>query len=176
MPQQANELTEPLVKWIESEMARQGWNQAELGRRATLGPDVISRMISRETAPDPDTIKAIAGAFGITLQDLQIAAIDDLRDGQLKRLGRLQERRSGVGRTAPSSLTAELEEFMGLVRDALMGAVERALARDELEHTRKGRFVLGNAFMDLALQLEDHGVEVRELRKVARELQKMGQP
>jgi hypothetical protein len=83
---------------------------------------------------------------------------------------------SGVGSTAPGDPTAQQVHFVGLVHDALMGAVERALKRDELEHTRKGRFVLGNAFMDLALQLEDHGVEVRELRKVARELQKLGQP
>lgn len=85
MAQQENELTEPLVKWIESEMARRDWNQAELGRQAKLRPDVISRMLSRETAPEPETIKQIARAFGISLAQLQVAAADQLRDGQGKR-------------------------------------------------------------------------------------------
>lgn len=85
MAQQENELTEPLVRWIESEMARRDWNQAELGRQAKLRADVISRMLSRETAPEPETIKAIARAFGLTLAQLQVAAIGRLRDGQAKR-------------------------------------------------------------------------------------------
>jgi len=82
MGQQDNELAELYVQWIEREMARREWKQAELGRRARVGPDVLSRTFKRETAPDSDTLKRLARAFGLTLRQLHIAVADDLRGAQ----------------------------------------------------------------------------------------------
>ncbi len=96
MAQQDNELTEPIVKWVESEMTRQGWNQAELGRRAKVGPDVLSRMFSRQNRPDDETLKGVARAFGLSLQALQVAALDVLRGAQDSRSRMPQERRAGM--------------------------------------------------------------------------------
>jgi hypothetical protein len=75
----------------------------------------------------------------------------------------------------PGRRPAELENLLGLVRDALLGAVDRALARDhELEQTRRGYRILGDAFIDLGLQLQSNGVDTHELLTYARELQKRG--
>jgi len=126
MTQQENELTEPLVRWIESEMAQRGWNQAELGRRAKVGPDVLSRMFSRQNAPEVDTLKAVAGAFGLSLQALQLAAHDALRSVQQNRASVAQERRPEAGGIA----VAEGDEVSRqaearLVSDALGRVVEK---------------------------------------------------
>ncbi len=76
---------------------------------------------------------------------------------------------------APSGDAAS--SVVGLVRDALLGAVDRALARDhELEQTRRGYRILGDAFIDLGLKLQNNGVDTHELMTYARELQKMGEP
>jgi len=103
MGQQDNELAELYVQWIEREMARREWKQAELGRRARVGPDVLSRTFKRETAPDSDTLKRLARAFGLTLRQLHIAVADGLRDAQETPAGAPtspQERRSvGEGRS-----------------------------------------------------------------------------
>jgi hypothetical protein len=83
---------------------------------------------------------------------------------------------SGVGNTAPLPRTAERELIVGLVGDALVGAIERALERDELEHTRKGHLVLGTTFLGLAVELQKHGVDVHELVDMSHELLKRAQP
>lgn len=78
---------------------------------------------------------------------------------------------------SPGRRPTELEKLLGLVRDALLGAVDRALARDhELEQTRRGYFILGSAFLRLGHDLEKNGVDTTELRHVALELQERGQP
>lgn len=83
----------------------------------------------------------------------------------------------GVGESAPAGSPVELRSLMGLVRDALLGAVDRALARDhELEQTRRGYRILGDAFLDLGLKLQSNGVDTHELLTYARELQKQGEP
>lgn len=77
--------------------------------------------------------------------------------------------------TPPPGAPTEQERLMGLIRDALMGAVERALARDnELEHTRPGSRILGRAFMQLAVTLQQNGVDATELLDVALQLQNRG--
>lgn len=84
---------------------------------------------------------------------------------------------TGVGSKsgALTDLGAERGRLIGLVRDALLGAVDRALARDhELEQTRRGYRILGDAFLDLGLRLADNEVDSHELLRVARELQKLG--
>jgi helix-turn-helix protein len=96
MAQQENELTEPIVKWIESEMARREWNPAELGRRSTVRPDVLSRMFNRLNRPDDETLQAVAKAFGLSLRQMQLAAFDALRGVQQNRATIPQERRAGV--------------------------------------------------------------------------------
>ncbi len=85
-----------------------------------------------------------------------------------------QDERSGVG---IDPVTAERELLVDLVGHALMGAVERALERDELEHTRKGHRILGTAFLGLAVELRKSGdMDVHELVDVSHELLKRAQP
>jgi len=82
-----------------------------------------------------------------------------------------------VGDPAPRAQGSDTaSSVVGLVRDALLGAVDRALARDhELVETRRGYRILGDAFIDLGLKLQLNGVDTHELMTYARELQKMGE-
>jgi transcriptional regulator with XRE-family HTH domain len=55
---------------IERARLRNGWTQAELGRRANLDPTVISRMESGVTKGLPATRLAIANALGVDLDEI----------------------------------------------------------------------------------------------------------
>ncbi len=77
--------------------------------------------------------------------------------------------------TLPGQRPAELEGRLTLVRHAVLGALDRALARDhELDKTREGYRILGRALMELAYDLRDNDVDTHELRDVAYELLRMG--
>ncbi len=46
-------------------MMSKGWNQAELGRRADLGRDVINKYINARALPTPESVQKLAIALGI---------------------------------------------------------------------------------------------------------------
>lgn len=167
MPPQENELTEPFVRWIEAEMARREWKQAELGRRAKVGQDVLSRTFKRETAPDPDTLKRLARAFGLSLAGLQIAVADSLREGQepptsTPRLPQdersaLAERAGGAGpgtqRSAPAILADRSERAAHSPAAADWAAVLEALSKLPKDVQRQ-----------IAVRAVLHGIEAQELQ------------
>lgn len=169
MAQRENELTEPLVKYFESEMAQLKWSQADVVRKAKLDAGVVSRTLRRETAPDLLTLHGFAAALGISLEEMQKRAVlASLYEAQETGPGVPQDARSGVG--TPAALERGL--LVGLVRDALMGAIERALERDELEHTRRGHRILGTAFLGLAVELRKSDMDVDDLVLVSHDLLK----
>lgn len=47
-------------------MLDRGWNQAELGRRAGLGRDVINSYVNAKSIPTPDSVQRLAQAFGVS--------------------------------------------------------------------------------------------------------------
>lgn len=51
-------------------MTAKGWNQAELGRRAGLGRDVINHYINERALPTAESAKMLADALGITVSKL----------------------------------------------------------------------------------------------------------
>ena len=51
-------------KWLQGELDRRGWNQADLCRAARLSPALISRIMTGTRNPGPDACKAIAKALG----------------------------------------------------------------------------------------------------------------
>lgn len=51
-------------------MIEQGWNQADLARHSTVGPDSISTYIRARSFPDPKSLKKLAKAFGLEPRDL----------------------------------------------------------------------------------------------------------
>lgn len=51
-------------------MMSRGWNQSELARRAGLNRDAISTYVRGSSMPTPQSLNALAKAFGITPDDL----------------------------------------------------------------------------------------------------------
>jgi transcriptional regulator with XRE-family HTH domain len=54
-----------------------GWTQAELGRRAGLGRDVINSYVNARSLPTVESAKKLAQAFGVTVNHLYPGAEED---------------------------------------------------------------------------------------------------
>lgn len=155
-----------------------GWTQADLGNRLGRGYQQVSSWENDKTRPPAGALMRLADEEGWPREIF-------LEDGPMPPFG-LRAHRSDdatlavlAGREAhsPPPYPPEWEVLVALVRDALLAAVERALARDhELEQTKRGHWILGRAFMRLAFELEEYQVDAKELRKVAFELQERGTP
>lgn len=50
-------------EWLQKELERRGWNQAELSRRSGVSEAQITRIITTERGPGPDAAKAFAHAL-----------------------------------------------------------------------------------------------------------------
>ncbi len=104
--------------------------------------------------------------------------------GQVRRAGRVTSGGSPGGISDAAALPeipTKLSSFavpvsqqgaIKLVASAIAAAVERAIERDELEHTDKRRRLLGELFTDLGVILEKNGVRATELLDVAMSLRK----
>lgn len=53
------------ANWLEAEMARRGWSQAELGRRAGVPRGTINNIVMNSRNPGVDVCKAIAKALDL---------------------------------------------------------------------------------------------------------------
>lgn len=149
-------------------LAKKDWSPTELARQLRPSPTRATANAwanSKKTAlPGGGYVLQLPGVLGVDpdwLFPRLEKAPSDVTDSRVTRL--------------PGRRPAELEKLLGMVRDALLGAVNRALERDhELEVTKRGYQILGGIFIDLALKLQANGVDTHELLAVARELQKQG--
>lgn len=62
-------------QWVQNNLDDRNWSQAELARRAGITRGAVSNIVNNQrNRPDPDTVKAIARAFGKSEEEaLQIA-------------------------------------------------------------------------------------------------------
>lgn len=58
------------VSWVNEELKRRGWTQAELASRGGFTGAALSKMLSRERMPGIDLCKGIAKAFGMKDTDV----------------------------------------------------------------------------------------------------------
>jgi transcriptional regulator with XRE-family HTH domain len=60
--------------WLQAELQRRGWNQAELARRSGITSGQISRVLNREQGAGLETMRAVAQALDISLYDVFVRA------------------------------------------------------------------------------------------------------
>ena len=61
--------------WVAAERLRRGWSQSELARRAGVSAQLISAAEQgRKPQPSAETLAGLARAFGITMDELRVAA------------------------------------------------------------------------------------------------------
>jgi len=83
-------MNETFTSWIEEEIKRRGWTQAELGRRAGLAQGTISQTLSGITRPGPKFCSGIARALDIPEEEvfrragLLSLSVADLRDKSVR--------------------------------------------------------------------------------------------
>jgi transcriptional regulator with XRE-family HTH domain len=67
------------AEWLEAEMTRRGWTQAELARRADVYQSVIGGILSRQRPLSADTARRLSRALGMSQHRLFVIAglIDD---------------------------------------------------------------------------------------------------
>ncbi len=62
-------------EWLNEQMQRRNWSQADLARAAEIGPAAIYKlMTSKSKRPDWDSCAGIARAFGISIETVYRAA------------------------------------------------------------------------------------------------------
>lgn len=54
---------ERFSEWLQSEMGKRNWTQADLSRQSGLHRAIISKLVLASSTPLPDTLLAIASAF-----------------------------------------------------------------------------------------------------------------
>jgi transcriptional regulator with XRE-family HTH domain len=60
--------------WLQAEIHRRGWNQAELARRSGITSGQISRVLKREQSAGLDTMRAVARALDVPLFEVFVSA------------------------------------------------------------------------------------------------------
>ena len=63
-------VTANFTGWLQDELNRRGWDQAELARRADVAQSHLSRVMSQLRNPGPDFCRAIARAFRVPPEDV----------------------------------------------------------------------------------------------------------
>lgn len=63
--------TEGFSEWIQSELDKRAWRQADLAERAHMSSSLVSKLMSGQRNPGPDTCRAIARAFGMPPEEVQ---------------------------------------------------------------------------------------------------------
>ena|SRR3990167_1019554 len=100
--------------WLQAEMDRRGYTQAELARRSGLSGATVSLILSGERAPGARTCKALAHALG--LPDITVLRAAGHVDEELEKPPRFAEWIHIFMQASP-----EQRERMLLVAEALAG-------------------------------------------------------
>src|SRR5512133_71963 len=61
-------------KWLQAELDKRQWSQAELARASDLSRAVINKLLNAKTFPQPHTLKSLARAFKIPVETAYRAA------------------------------------------------------------------------------------------------------
>ena len=56
--------------WLQSELDKRQWSQAELAYSAGISRAVINKLLNKRTYPQPDTLQAIARALKIPVESI----------------------------------------------------------------------------------------------------------
>ena len=56
--------------WLQSELDKRQWSQAELVHSAGISRAVINKLLNKKTYPQPDTLQAIARALKIPVESI----------------------------------------------------------------------------------------------------------
>jgi hypothetical protein len=104
--------------WLQAQLDARGWIQADLVKKG-LNSGLISRVMSGERLPGPDTCQAIAKALGMRDYDVAFAA--------------------GIVRDVPGDTSPSAGEMLGLFNDLDDANQEEMLqiARLKVERLRK---------------------------------------
>ena len=62
--------TDEFIGWLQQELKTRGWDMAELARRGGITRSQISKLMSGERNPGPNTCSAIARAFHIPAEEV----------------------------------------------------------------------------------------------------------
>jgi transcriptional regulator with XRE-family HTH domain len=65
-----NRAKQALATRLKREMAKRGWHQSELARRADVKRDAISNYVSGKTKPSPTNLEKIAKALNTSAKEL----------------------------------------------------------------------------------------------------------
>lgn len=57
-------------EWVEQEMQKRGWKQAELARAGGMDPVTLNRILNMERKAGPDSCSAIARALGLPAEEV----------------------------------------------------------------------------------------------------------
>lgn len=63
-----------LSVWLNNEMATRQWSQSDLARKSGLHRAVISKILSENTKPTPETCQALAEALKLPIEQVYRAA------------------------------------------------------------------------------------------------------
>jgi transcriptional regulator with XRE-family HTH domain len=89
-----------LSEFVESEMRKRGWNQADLARFTGMTTGGVSMLLNRTRKPNPDTLIALAKAFTIPAETLfrvagflpEVTTIDSQKEELLYLFDQLPEK------------------------------------------------------------------------------------
>ena len=144
------------MKWLSLWRQKQGLTQVQLGEKAGIDPNMISRY-ERETAiPTLENIKKIALGLGITIDELLNSPRDDkaeiviswdwedMKKGELKmednkfKLILGEDGQIGINGIGRITSLEGIEEFLGRVREQLTVALEAQIKRGAIQPAVQG--------------------------------------
>lgn len=102
------------AEWLQIEMDRRGWDQAELARRARITPAQVSRVMGGTRGAGKDFLLKISGALSVPLEDVL------RRAGFLPPYTELPDEAKSWG----SRLMALQPELRGLALDSMEAALK----------------------------------------------------
>lgn len=60
--------------WLQAQLDERDWRATDLARRANMSNAAVSRFLRGERVPDPDSLKSIARAFKLPVDQVYRAA------------------------------------------------------------------------------------------------------
>lgn len=144
------------MKWLSLWRQKQGLTQVQLGEKSGIDPNMISRY-ERETAiPTLENIKKIALGLGITIDELLNSPRDDkaeiviswnwedMKKGEIKmednkfKLVLGEEGQIGINGIGRITSLADIEDFLGRVREQLTIALDAQIKRGAIQPSVQG--------------------------------------
>jgi transcriptional regulator with XRE-family HTH domain len=65
--------TEGFPAWLTAQMDARGWNTVQLGRALGVDPSLVSRWLSGDRLPSQASMRAMAAAFQLSVQEVWVA-------------------------------------------------------------------------------------------------------